>query len=669
MRLLFALIVFAASAFSPVLAQRIPLTKEPGRYALIIGNADYKLFRSSFEDVTPACDEALNFRQKLLDIGWSADNISPKLTDGSRANDRKYLRSIYCNLTNDRIRSELASFQNDRLDGQDNPYSVIYYAGHGAQNQGETYIFGVDATVDPLQEFRRVSQMTGYPIFNQQAVNINNYIKQMDGLRGRATLLLINACRDDPILQKYRDAVDDLVEKATPPIPRTTLDALSITYGRQIQTHNFSYFRSVIAYSTLPGETAKDYGKFGAELYAKTVLDLLDDEDMLQDGTSSFADELVSRVMYAQANIAESSRQYAEKQGAAPKRPIFCFKGCAQPLSVWEKERAQIFLPMGANQTENSAPPPANKKPVRKSEFEPPYRTAALRKLLRARPTEFAAIGSTFGLNATSVIDKTEPTAEFAASDEQETMPSSPVPSISAPSLSIDIFYCVGDEHDGDRLKMATELATEITQSTSQSYTLAGSRLGFVRLRELTAAVNRANNFVYGGSSMWIDSGTSDEKAWADYVNQKTSHPLRVATRKQPHKSKNYISIFLCDGAEKIVPKSLVFTQVPTQEDKKVGQVLNDLLSTKVSNVTFADGIEAVDSAQKTRSPEKTEVRFFENSQKAQADALAGEISAATGKPVSSVKLKDNTGNIQSNPVIELWIGRQDLSAYDALMK
>ncbi|MEI9429213.1 caspase family protein [Mesorhizobium sp. Cs1299R1N3] len=629
-------------------AGQAPATKEPSRYALVIGNADYLANGSSLGDLDTACDEAIAFRQSLLQVGWDPDHIHPSMADKSKMGDSQYLRRTYCNLTNAQIRRELSAFSGERIDGSDNPFAVIYYAGHGAQNHSNEYIFGVDSDIDPLRELKRIVKGPDYEIFGDQAVNLTRDIIGLNGLPGQGFLVFIDACRDNPVLNKYRSEVDDLIKKSPKALTAKQVQRISLTYGYPDDSQK-ELKNIIVAYSTPPGLPADDGGRAGSTMFASTILSMLADEDMQKVNVSTFVDELRLRVYNAQEALDEGKRQYAQRQGLMPYRPVFCFKGCPQPLAIWRTDSALLFRPE-----------------------EPEEGIGG-----KGQKTEFIQKG----LDQVGAKSRNEPILafneytpgvtdihRFTTNDvivSQDTIAPDDIPNMSPASdaLRMDIYYCTGDSQSGHRLQLATELAQQITRTTRSNFVLEGNRLAFVRVRELTAALNLEHNFVYGMNTVWVDPRSRSELAWADYVNSKSPTPLTQFPI-TGNRSKNYLSVYLCEGAEDARATSTVYLQVPSRSETLIGDRMVSYLNSELPQLGFAKHVSAVDEGDQIQSPNSTEVRYFLSAQRSDAVDLSNELSNRLGHKVGVVML--TTGNLKpvnENPVIEIWLGRSDIAA------
>ena len=64
--------------------------------------------------------------------------------------------------------------------------ALIYYAGHGAQVNGNNYIIPIDAKLDDKNEFKYSS------------ISINTIVSKLDDVKNRINILILDACRNNP---------------------------------------------------------------------------------------------------------------------------------------------------------------------------------------------------------------------------------------------------------------------------------------------------------------------------------------------------------------------------------------------------------------------------------------------------------------------------------------
>ncbi len=120
--------------------------------------------------------------------------------------------------TRDQIGQALRDFTRKLAPGV---VSLIYYAGHGIQSRGRNYLIPVDAKLDQESDLRF------------QAVDIGALLEEVDIAQPRVSVVILDACRNNPFEKKMRGAARGL----------TAVDAAR---------------GGLIAYATAPGSVAAD---------------------------------------------------------------------------------------------------------------------------------------------------------------------------------------------------------------------------------------------------------------------------------------------------------------------------------------------------------------------------------------------------------------------------
>jgi peptidoglycan hydrolase-like protein with peptidoglycan-binding domain len=110
---------------------------------------------------------------------------------------------------------------------------LFYYAGHGIQVRGANHLVPIDAALANERDVK------------YETIDLNDVLSGLDEARARLSLVILDACRDNPFARRFRSANRGLAQTDA---PRGT----------------------VIAYATAPGDTAADgdgeNGLYTAEL-------------------------------------------------------------------------------------------------------------------------------------------------------------------------------------------------------------------------------------------------------------------------------------------------------------------------------------------------------------------------------------------------------------------
>lgn len=184
------IVLFAGLVLSTVTAA----TAEPEpRIALVIGNGDYAGGR-----LANAVLDARSMADTLRDLGFKV-----------LAHENTGYREM---------RRALAEFGEElRADG----VGLFYYAGHGLQVNGKNYLVPVDADIKSEK------------YVSAEAVDAESVLAEMQGARTRVNIVIMDACRDNPFVTRFRGLSRGL---AFMPAPAGTY----------------------VAYATGPGSVAED---------------------------------------------------------------------------------------------------------------------------------------------------------------------------------------------------------------------------------------------------------------------------------------------------------------------------------------------------------------------------------------------------------------------------
>jgi hypothetical protein len=167
------------------------------RVALVIGN-------SSYEHV-PALTNPANDAQGVTAILKSAGfDVSLKL-----------------DLNQTDMRREVRDFADRVTEKGPDSVALIFYAGHGLQMEGESYLVPVDAQI------RREADVA------IETVRLSDLTKALDSVPSRMRIIILDACRNNPFAEQAK-------------IPGHGLAIVDAPTG------------SIVAYSTAPGSEAED---------------------------------------------------------------------------------------------------------------------------------------------------------------------------------------------------------------------------------------------------------------------------------------------------------------------------------------------------------------------------------------------------------------------------
>jgi formylglycine-generating enzyme required for sulfatase activity len=207
-------------------------TRETGRQvALVIGNGAYQNTRA----LPNPRNDAEDITRALQMFGFEVIALS----DGSRR----------------QMREKLAEFSR-RIEGAS--AALVFYAGHGAQIRGENYLIPVDASVGTEAEIM------------DESISLNRVLDELDGARNRINIVMLDACRDNPVTGRFRNM------------------------GRGLAAPTSTPKGTVIVYATEPGNVASDGDKRNSPFTAG-LMKAFQGSDLTLDGVLTVASAEVER--------------------------------------------------------------------------------------------------------------------------------------------------------------------------------------------------------------------------------------------------------------------------------------------------------------------------------------------------------------------------------------
>lgn len=197
---------------------------QAGRAALVIGNADYAVSG----DLANPLNDATDMATRLSQVGYSLFGGGPHL-----------------DLTERQMSTLVRDFANSLQEGD---LAVFYYAGHGAQYNGTSYLVPVDdaeiAFANDLRDF---------------AYDAETALQRITAVPGVTAVMILDACRNLPLRRRptgNRDSGGDAAGLARMQVPA----------GRS----------AIVIYATAPNQTSSDGdGRNGT--FTGAFLEALDD--------------------------------------------------------------------------------------------------------------------------------------------------------------------------------------------------------------------------------------------------------------------------------------------------------------------------------------------------------------------------------------------------------
>jgi formylglycine-generating enzyme required for sulfatase activity len=192
-----------------LLAWTVPVAAEP-RLALVIGNGNYG---SSFSRLPNPPNDAKLISKALQDAGFEVMTVLDA--------DQKQMKKAF------------SDFGQKLADKGADAVGLFYYAGHGVQVDGKNYLIPTKAEISNAKDV------------DMEAVDADWVLQQMEFAGNRMNIIILDACRNNPLPGDKRSAGKGLARMDAPK-------------------------GSFLAYSTAPGATAVD-GKGSNSPYSRAL--------------------------------------------------------------------------------------------------------------------------------------------------------------------------------------------------------------------------------------------------------------------------------------------------------------------------------------------------------------------------------------------------------------
>jgi formylglycine-generating enzyme required for sulfatase activity len=202
------------------------------RVALVIGNGDYQNV------------------QKLPNPTHDAEDIAAALRGfGFEVIERK-------NQSKEEMGGAITEFSHKLGNSE---AALFYFAGHAIQMKGQNYLIPVNAKIETEAQVQ------------YESVNVNRILDEMENARNRANIVILDACRNNPIDGKFRSVAT-----------------------RGLAAPDSQPEGTVIVYATAPGEVAFD-GKERNGLFTAGLLTAFKGSDLSLDGVLTLTSSEVER--------------------------------------------------------------------------------------------------------------------------------------------------------------------------------------------------------------------------------------------------------------------------------------------------------------------------------------------------------------------------------------
>ncbi|HZX32271.1 MAG TPA: caspase family protein [Rhodocyclaceae bacterium] len=164
------------------------------RVALVIGNDTYQ----EVAKLEKAANDARAVGQQLKKVGFEVLS--------------------YTNLTRREMNQAIGQFV-EKVSG--GGVGVFFYAGHGVQAGGSNFLLPVDIKVKSEQDLV------------DEAVDMQRVLERLSDAKAKLSLLVIDACRDNPFKKAYGRSIGATRGLAIPQAPNGTLVVYSAGIGQQ----------------------------------------------------------------------------------------------------------------------------------------------------------------------------------------------------------------------------------------------------------------------------------------------------------------------------------------------------------------------------------------------------------------------------------------------------
>ena len=187
-------LILVAALLLPLGAASPALAATEKRVALVIGNDSYQ----EVSRLEKAANDARAVGQQLKKVGFEVLS--------------------YSNLSRREMNQAIGQFV-DKVAG--GGVGVFFYAGHGVQAGGANYLLPVDIKVKSEQDLV------------DEAVDMQRVLERLADAKAKLSLLVIDACRDNPFKKAYGRSIGATRGLAIPQAPNGTLVVYSAGIGQQ----------------------------------------------------------------------------------------------------------------------------------------------------------------------------------------------------------------------------------------------------------------------------------------------------------------------------------------------------------------------------------------------------------------------------------------------------
>lgn len=610
LRLTFGLL--ATLWISPALAQQAAIQAlEPQRFALVIGNGAYT---ASLSPLGSPCHHDPRHPESSSPQDPPGDaEVMAKAFEAAGWQDVEKV----CNLTRSELRDKIDAFV-DRIAQTERAFGVIYYSGHGAQVRSRNYLFGVDADIDTSKELKAFKQNPDARLFGSGAVELESTFGPLNPFYGKAVVVIIDACRDNPLIKDLRQS-----------------GMHAVTYPTRIEPLDGIVF----SFATKSGATAPDGGFQALSPFTQSLAKEITE---LASSPGVGIEELIAQTNTA-VEIASRGDQKPRKVGELRRPPLFCLKGCPSKLVDWQTATDILSSDLISSADTIVA------RDARLAELQ-----VALPRQLRAQPVRSRSGLQLADLSLPSSAAVNRAILDRAIEKKMASPVRGPVQAVDdyTRQFAIDVYWCEGDSRRDARMSNAQALKLRLQTLYSSKSPVPGFSLGAVRALPLNSAI--ASKQRIADHRILVDKDSAVERSWARAIQAASATKFEIQER-TGGSSPDRISAFVCDGFDFSDPIDSVYFHAAT------GVSDETLISVKQGLSKSVNGINVIlETEQVDKSPNLTQVRYFDEAQGEKAAQVATYLGSVLGHGVESRFFPEYKFQLGAKRVIEVWIGLRE---------
>jgi len=230
-------------------------------------------------------------------------------------------------------------------------------------------------------------------------------------------------------------------------------------------------------------------------------------------------------------------------------------------------------------------------------------------------------------------------------------------------ALTVDVFWCSGDELSESRKVAAAEIASSVAtyaRITNKSIIGGGNPdvlIKSVRLRPLDVNATQRSEVALGDNAVLLPDNTEEVKFVVNAIVEFSGRNFKITQARDG--IPNYLQFITCQDVdlEKVPPR--IFIQTARSNQEGAAQDIVAEIRNSLNRVTVASGIEVMAE----KSPNDSQVRYFFP----EDESVARRVADAVGKVISKVPdvvYLPQLASPSSMGQVEVWLG-QSVAAFE----